>query len=142
MCKLGASAGHDASLRPFADGSTLKLTEACKRFLVNKAGDRDLKKWAADGLSFLTLDADVKEKLCDDEEAIKALVALAKEGKADVQYGLVTLLVNLTNSYEKEEIMPEMLELAKFAKHHIPQVCHFLFFLTISYINWGNIFQL
>ena len=33
----------------------------------------------------------------------------------------MTLLVNLTNSYEKQEIMPEMIELAKFAKHHIPQ---------------------
>ncbi len=33
----------------------------------------------------------------------------------------MTLLVNVCNAYEKEEIMPEMLELAKFAKHHIPQ---------------------
>jgi hypothetical protein len=39
----------------------------------------------------------------------------------DVAYGVVTLLVNLTNSYEKQEIMPELIELAKFAKHHIPQ---------------------
>ena len=31
------------------------------------------------------------------------------------------MLVNLTNSYEKQEIMPELIELAKFAKHHIPQ---------------------
>ncbi len=39
----------------------------------------------------------------------------------DCTYGIVTLLVNVTNAYEKEEIMPEMVELAKFAKHHIPQ---------------------
>ena len=39
----------------------------------------------------------------------------------DVAYGVITLLVNLTNSYEKQEIMPELIELAKFAKHHIPQ---------------------
>lgn len=69
----------------------------------------------------MTLDADVKEKLCEDEVAIRTLVDLAKEGQADCQYGIITLFVNLTNSYEKEEIMPEMLELAKFAKHHIPQ---------------------
>ena len=31
------------------------------------------------GLSYLTLDADVKEKLCEDEAAIKALVELAKQ---------------------------------------------------------------
>ena len=121
MCKLGASSGHDASLRPFADGSTEKLAEACRRFLVNPGKDRDLRKWAAEGLSFLSLDADVKEKLVDDEAAIKALIELAKEGKQDCMYGIVTLLVNLTNSYEKQEIMPEMIELAKFAKHHIPQ---------------------
>jgi len=121
MCKLGASSGHDASLRPFADGSTEKLAEACRRFLVNPGKDRDLRKWAAEGLSFLSLDADVKEKLVDDEPAIKALIELAKEGKQDCMYGIITLLVNLTNSYEKQEIMPEMIELAKFAKHHIPQ---------------------
>merc|ERR1719367_2784903 len=121
MCKLGASSGHDASLRPFADGSTTKLAEACRRFLVNPGKDRDLRKWAAEGLSFLSLDADVKEKLVDDEAAIKALIELAKEGKQDCMYGIITLLVNLTNSYEKQEIMPEMIELAKFAKHHIPQ---------------------
>eukprot|EP00095_Tigriopus_kingsejongensis_P001782 snap_masked-scaffold225_size250570-processed-gene-1.3 protein:Tk01782 transcript:snap_masked-scaffold225_size250570-processed-gene-1.3-mRNA-1 annotation:"protein unc-45 homolog b" len=121
MCKLGASAGHDASMRPFAEGSTVKLAEACRRFLINPGKDRDLRRWAAEGLSFLTLDADVKEKLCEDQDAIKALVELAQQGKYDVQYALVTLLVNLTNSYEKREVMPEMVELAKFAKHHIPQ---------------------
>ncbi len=35
LCKLGGSSGTDASLRPFADGSTLKLAEACRRFLIN-----------------------------------------------------------------------------------------------------------
>lgn len=45
----GASAGHDASLRPFADGSTEKLAEACRRFLINPGKDRDLRKWAAEG---------------------------------------------------------------------------------------------
>jgi len=122
LCKLGASAGHDASLRPFADGSTTKLAEACRRFLINPGKDRDLRKWAADGLSYLTLDADVKEKLVDDEAAVKALIELAKADKSqDCAYGVVTVFVNCTNSFEKQEIMPEMLELAKFAKHHIPE---------------------
>jgi hypothetical protein len=68
------------------------------------------------------LDATVKEKLCDDEAAIRALIDLAMQGKnQDCQYGIMALLVNLTNSYEKEEIVPEMIELAKFAKHHIPE---------------------
>merc|ERR1711963_102609 len=120
MCKLGSSGGHDASIAPLAEGSTEKLAEACRRFLVNPAKDKDLRKWSAEGLSFLTLDADVKEKLVDDEPAIKALIELGRTGGQDVMYGVVTTLVNLTNSFDKQEISPEMVELAKFAKHHVP----------------------
>lgn len=121
MCKLGSSGGHDASIKPLAEGSSEKLAEACRRFLVNPGKDKDLRKWAAEGLSFLTLDADVKEKLVEDEPAIKALIELGKTGGQDVMYGVVTCLVNLTNSFDKQEITDEMIELAKFAKHHVPQ---------------------
>lgn len=48
-------------------------------------------------------------------------------------YACVTVLVNVTNSYDKQDIMPEMIELAKFAKQHVPEEhpkvnfgCHFL----------------
>lgn len=34
LCKLGSYGGLDASIRPFADGSTAKLSEACRRFLI------------------------------------------------------------------------------------------------------------
>ena len=34
---------------------------------------------------------------------------------------MVATLVNITNSYDKQEIDPQMIELAKFAKHHIPE---------------------
>jgi len=120
MCKLGSSGGHDASIAPLAEGSTEKLAEACRRFLCNPAKDKDLRKWASEGLSFLTLDADVKEKLVDDEPAIKAIIELGRTGGQDVMYGVVTTLVNLTNSFDKQEISEEMVELAKFAKHHVP----------------------
>ena len=36
-------------------------------------------------------------------------------------YGVVTTLVNLCNAYDKQEILPEMVELAKFAKQHVPE---------------------
>lgn len=121
LCKLGSSGGHDASIRPFADGSTQKMAGACRRFLVKPGKDRDIRKWAAEGLSYLTLDADVKEMLIDDRPAIQALIELAKVGDQSVLYGVVTTFVNLCNAYEKEEMVPEMLELAKFAKHHIPE---------------------
>ncbi|XP_053617527.1 protein unc-45 homolog B [Plodia interpunctella] len=121
LCKIGSFGGDDASIRPFADGSTKKLAEACRKFLVNPAKDNDTRKWAAEGLSYLTLDADVKEALVDDRAAIQSLIELARTGDQSCLYGVVTTLVNLCNAYEKQEVLPEMLELAKFAKHHIPE---------------------
>lgn len=121
LCKVGSSGGTDASIRPFADGSTTKLAEACRRFLIKPGKDRDIRKWAAEGLSYLTLDADVKEKLIEDRPAIQALIELAKTGDQSVIYGVITTFVNLCNAYEQQELLPEMMELAKFAKHHIPE---------------------
>lgn len=121
LCKIGSFGGDDASIRPFAEGSTKKLAEACRKFLVNPSKDNDVRKWAAEGLSYLTLDADVKEKLVEDKPAIQALIELAKTGDQSCLYGVVTTIVNLCNAYEKQEMMPEMLELAKFAKHHVPE---------------------
>lgn len=39
----------------------------------------------------------------------------------EVLYPIITCLVNLVNAYDKQEMVPEMVELAKFAKHHIPE---------------------
>ena len=121
LCKLGSYGGQDAAIRPFADGATLKLAEACRRFLIKPGKDKDIRRWAADGLAYLTLDAEVKEKLIDDKAAIHALLDLARSGDQSCLYGVVTTFVNLCNAYEKQEIVPEMVELAKFAKHHIPE---------------------
>ncbi|XP_065082949.1 protein unc-45 homolog B [Ochlerotatus camptorhynchus] len=121
LCKLGSSGGLDASIRPFADGSTKKLAEACRKFLIKPGKDKDIRKFAAEGLAYLTLDADVKEKLVEDRAAIQALIELAKTGDQSALYGVVTTLVNLVNAYEKQELLPELVQLAKFAKHHIPE---------------------
>ncbi|XP_060516554.1 protein unc-45 homolog B-like isoform X2 [Cylas formicarius] len=121
LCKLGSYGGSDSSIKPFAEGSTLKLAEACKRFLLHPSKDTDIRKWAAEGLSYLTLDAEVKESLVEDKPALKALVELASTGDQGVVFGVVTTLVNLCNAYEKQEVIPEMIELAKFAKQHIPE---------------------
>ncbi|KFB45286.1 AGAP003727-PA-like protein [Anopheles sinensis] len=121
LCKIGSSGGLDASIRPFADGSTKKLAEACRRFLVKPGKDKDIRKFAAEGLAYLTLDAEVKEKLVEDRPAIQGLIELAKTGDQSALYGVVTTLVNLVNAYDKQEMVPELVELAKFAKHHIPE---------------------
>lgn len=42
------------------------------------AQDYDTKKWAIDGLAYLTLDADVKEILADDTDALKSLYECTK----------------------------------------------------------------
>lgn len=121
LCKLGSSGGSDATVKPFAEGSTLKLAEACRRFLLHPGKDTDIRKWAAEGLSYLTLDAEVKDKLVEDKAALRALIELAKSGDQSVVFGVVTTLVNLCNAYDKQEVIPEMIELAKFAKQHIPE---------------------
>ncbi|XP_043501307.1 protein unc-45 homolog B [Polistes fuscatus] len=121
LCKLGSSGGTDATIKPFADGATKKLAEACRRFLINPKKQKDMRKWAVEGLSYLTFDAEVKEKLIEDRDAIQAMIELAKTGDQSVLYGVVTTLVNLCNAYDKQEMIPEMVELAKFAKHHIPE---------------------
>lgn len=121
LCKLGSSGGNDSSIKPFADGANLKLSEACRKFLLHPGKDQDIRKWSAEGLSYLTLDAEVKEKLIEDRPALKALIELARTGDESVLYGVVTTLVNLCNVYEKQEMIPEMVELAKFAKQHIPE---------------------
>lgn len=41
LCKLGSYGGLDASIRPFADGSTMKLASACRQFLVKPGELRD-----------------------------------------------------------------------------------------------------
>nr|KAG5698913.1 hypothetical protein BaRGS_006807 [Batillaria attramentaria] len=121
LCKLGSFAGTDASQTPMADGSTQKLARICRRFLVNTARDHDLRKWATEGLAYLTLDAEVKEELVDDTEALKSIFELAKSPERNMTYACITVLVNLTNSYDKPDIMPELVELAKFAKQHVPE---------------------
>jgi len=80
-----------------------------------------MRKWAVEGLSYLTLDAEVKEKLIEDKPALHALIEVAKAGDLSVTYAVVSTLVNLCNAYDKQEIIPEMIELAKFAKRHIPE---------------------
>ena len=55
------------------------------RFLANPSKDVDLRKWAAEGLAYLTLDADVKEELCKDTPALVSLFDLAKVRLAPIQ---------------------------------------------------------
>ena len=119
--KKGASGGSGATLRPFADGSRTKLAEACRRFLINPGNDSDRRRGAAEGRSYLTLGANVKEKPGCDEPATRALMERGKSGAKNGIHGVVATLVDSTNSYSKQENNPEILERAKVAKPNIPE---------------------
>ena len=121
LCKLGASSGGNAgSGAPFAPGATLKLEKACRRFLVSKKKN-SLMKWGAEGIAFLSLDAEVKEALRDDKPALEALMKLVDSPDKSLLYGIATILVNMTNSYDKPDRNPELEELGKYAGQNIPK---------------------
>jgi protein unc-45 len=79
------------------------------------------RRWAADGLAYLSLDADVKEELVDNLPALKALFAQCQCQDSHVLYSIITIVVNLTNSYDVQKPDKQMLELAAYAKQHIPK---------------------
>nr|XP_054754346.1 protein unc-45 homolog B-like [Lytechinus pictus] len=121
LCKLGSAGGTDFSLKPLAGGSIIKLTQQVRKFLVNSQKDHDLKKWAAEALAYLSLDADVKESIVEDSETLQALMDLSKTSDKTVLYGVVSTFVNLTNSYDVQKPEPQLVELARYAKQHIPE---------------------
>ena len=89
--------------------------------MCNKSKDIDLRRWAAEGLAYLTLDADVKEELVADDAALNSLIDLGCTAEQGVLYPVAQVFVNCCNGYDKPDIDPEMLELAKFAQHHVPE---------------------
>ncbi|KAM7391765.1 hypothetical protein PAMP_022425 [Pampus punctatissimus] len=121
LCKLGSAGGDDYSLRQFAEGSTEKLAKQCRKWLCNPQIDSKTRKWAIEGLAYLTNDADVKDDFVEDEPALKAMFELAKSTDKTIIYAVACALVNCTNCYEKKEIIPELVQLAKFSKQHVPE---------------------
>ncbi|KFP65236.1 Protein unc-45 A, partial [Cariama cristata] len=105
----------------FAEGSTMKLAKQCRKWLCNEMIDAGTRRWAVEGLAYLTFDADVKEEFVEDKAAMQAMFHLAKSEDRSVLYAVASTLVNCTNSYDHEEPDPQMLELAKYAKQHIPE---------------------
>uniref|UniRef100_A0A8C5I8X6 Protein unc-45 homolog B n=2 Tax=Gouania willdenowi TaxID=441366 RepID=A0A8C5I8X6_GOUWI len=121
LCKLGSAGGDDYSLRQFAEGSTEKLAKQCRKWLCNPQIDTKTRKWAIEGLAYLTNDADVKDDFVEDEMALKAMFELAKSNDKTILYAVACILVNCTNCYDKKEMIPELVELAKFSKQHVPE---------------------
>ncbi|KAM6174366.1 protein unc-45 homolog B isoform 1-T1 [Erethizon dorsatum] len=123
LCKLGSAGGTDYGLRQFAEGSTEKLAKQCRKWLCNNTIDIQTRRWAVEGLAYLTLDADVKDDFVQDIPALQAMFELAKASTSDktILYSVATTLVNCTNSYDVKEVIPELVQLAKFSKQHVPE---------------------
>uniref|UniRef100_A0A1I7XFW3 UNC45-central domain-containing protein n=1 Tax=Heterorhabditis bacteriophora TaxID=37862 RepID=A0A1I7XFW3_HETBA len=79
-------------------------------------------RFACEGLSYLSLDADVKEWIVADSLLLRALVLLAQSAGALCVYTMASIYVNLTNAYEKPNVDEELVKLAQFAKHHVPEI--------------------
>ncbi|KAM6164436.1 protein unc-45 homolog B isoform 1-T1 [Rhynchocyon petersi] len=121
LCKLGSAGGTDYGLRQFAEGSTEKLAKQCRKWLCNDSIDTRTRRWAVEGLAYLTLDADVKDDFVLDIPALQAMFELAKTSDKTILYSVATTLVNCTNSYDVQEVIPELVQLAKFSKQHVPE---------------------
>lgn len=121
LCKLGSAGGDDYAMRQFAEGSTEKLAKQCRKWLCNPQIDTKTRKWAIEGLAYLTNDADVKDDFVEDEPALKAMFDLAKSKDKTILYSVAATLVNCTNCYDKKDILPELVQLAKFSKQHVPE---------------------
>ncbi|NWQ83601.1 UN45A protein, partial [Columbina picui] len=78
LCKLGSAGGTDFSMKQFAEGSTMKLAKQCRKWLCNEMIDAGTRRWAVEGLAYLTFDADVKEEFVEDKAAMEAMFHLAK----------------------------------------------------------------
>ncbi|XP_007517005.1 protein unc-45 homolog B [Erinaceus europaeus] len=121
LCKLGSAGGTDYGLRQFAEGSTEKLAKQCRKWLCNASIDTQTRKWAVEGMAYLSLDADVKDDFVQDLPALQAMFELAKTSDKTILYSVATTLVNCTNSYDVKEVIPELVQLAKFSKQHVPE---------------------
>ncbi|CAF1354600.1 unnamed protein product [Rotaria sordida] len=120
LSKIASSKGTDTSANLVTEGSCQTLARACCKFLTT-SGQFEIRRWAADGLAYLTLDADVKEELVDNIPALKSLFNLCQCDDAHVLYSITTIFVNLTNTYDTRKPEKEMAELATYAKQHIPK---------------------
>ncbi|XP_059801900.1 protein unc-45 homolog A-like [Hypanus sabinus] len=121
LCKVGSAGGTDCSMKQFAEGSTCKLAKQCRRWLCNDSIQSSTRRWATEGLAYLTFDADVKEEFVADQPAMHAMFELAKSEDKTALFAVASTLVNCTNSYDKETPDPQLLELAKYAKQHVPE---------------------
>ncbi|XP_009871881.1 PREDICTED: protein unc-45 homolog A-like, partial [Apaloderma vittatum] len=68
--------GRGLLMKQFAEASTMNLAKQCRKWLCNEAIDAGTRRWAVEGLAYLTFDADVKEEFVEDKAAMQAMFCL------------------------------------------------------------------
>eukprot|EP00124_Ichthyophonus_hoferi_P002768 Ihof_evm3s204 gene=Ihof_evmTU3s204 len=100
------------------------LYDVAREYLVVNR-HKSLQKFAVESLTYLSLNADCKERLILDSPVIKLLLEIGSEtdDKATI-YAVITVIENLTNSQEKAEASEEQEQLKKlkeYAKEYVPE---------------------
>jgi len=122
LSKVGSVGSTDASIRPFSRDANPSFARDCRAIISRPTPEFKLKQYAIEALAYLSFDGDVKEELVDDMPALNVLYeTMTLDTSSPVVYSVLNIFVNLTNSYDKQEHSPELLELAKFAQQHIPE---------------------
>ena len=122
MCKVGMTGGGNINEQHLSEDGIMQLYETCIKFLISADKEFEFKKLAIEALAFLTMNADIKEEIVANKEALNTLLDAAKSGDSIAVYGVCNCLVNLTNSFDKPERQEEMEKLAEYAQHQIPKL--------------------
>jgi len=122
LSKVSSVGSTDASIRPFSREANCIYARDCKAIISRPTPEFTLKQYAIEALAYLSFDGDVKEELVADKQALEALFeTMTFDINSPVVYSILNIFVNLTNSYDKQEQSPELIELAKFAQQHVPE---------------------
>eukprot|EP00056_Hartaetosiga_gracilis_P005802 m.89143 g.89143 ORF g.89143 m.89143 type:complete len:1024 (+) comp12287_c0_seq2:79-3150(+) len=124
LCKMASVGSGAKNLRSLNENTMIDLAKKLRPFLISTDYDEDTRKWASEGLAFLSLDADVKEFIISDENILKAVHKVCMGEDPMLQFSLANMLVNLTNSFDKPEKSAEheeLKKLGKFAGENIPE---------------------
>ena len=122
LSKVSSVGSTDASIRPFSRDANINYARDCRGIIARPVPEFKLKQFAIEALAYLSFDGDVKEELVADKKALESLFeTLTFDINSPVVYSILNIFANLTNSYDKPEHSPELIELAKFAQQHIPE---------------------
>lgn len=122
LSKVSSVGSTDASIRPLTAEANPRYARDCRAIISRPTPEFTLKQYAIEALAYLSFDGSVKEELVDDKQSLNALFEIMTfDTNSPVVYSILNIFVNLTNSYDKQEQSPELVELARFAQQHVPQ---------------------